>query len=442
MRKILLGTTAVVGLALAAPAAFAQGIAPGSGGQGQTLTPAPAPSIAGAGGLTVRLGGYFEFSGANIQDDNDRALRVNNSATATPPGAGAATHGQARRKNDFRNDMELAVFVDGRAANGMQYGAVLEMQMDNQANTTVDFDEMYGFLKGSWGEFRFGQEDSAASLLIVRAPAAGALGGDAVWDEFVSNAGLHAGSPYVTSGINDGNDATKVVYLSPQFFGFDFGVSYAANAGEGERVDTQRDRVGTTANPGGVVDNEISVALRYRGTIGAVGLQAGAGAMWADGPARTPTAEFESISAYFFGAQIAAYGFAIGGEYAFGKYNGASVGRTAIRKGLDDSNHWLAGATYTLGSVVLGAVYGNGTQDNGGTAAANLKERDHTVWGIGVLYNLAPGLGLYAAYNSIQDENVPIAAPNATSTANNIATFNGSNTRNIDVLMAGIRLAF
>jgi predicted porin len=427
MRKILLGTTAVVGLALAAPATFAQGIAPGSGTQGQTLTPAPAPSIAGAGGLTVRLGGYFEFSAANIQDDNDRATRL------------GAAHGQARRKNDFRNDMELNVFVDGSAANGMAYGAVLEMQGDNvTGGSGVDFDEMYGFFKGSWGEFRFGQVDSAASLISVRAPAAGALGGDAVWDEFVSNTGLFAGNPYVTSGINDGNDATKVIYLSPQFFGFDVGVSYAANSGEGERVDTQRDRVGTAANPGGVVDNEISVALRYRGTIGAVGLQGSAGAMWGDGPARTPTAEFESISAYFFGAQISAFGFAVGGEYAFGKYNGASVGRTALRKGLDDSNHWLAGATYTLGSVVLGAVYGNGTQDNGGT----LKDRDHTVWGIGVLYNLAPGLGLYAAYNSISDENVPTGIPTATSTAANLATFNGSNTRNIDVLMAGIRLAF
>jgi predicted porin len=422
MRKILLGTTAVVGLALAAPAAFAQGIAPGSGPQGQTLTPAPAPSIAGAGGLTVRLGGYFEFSGANIQDDNDRATRLN------------AAHGKARQRTDFRNDMELAVFVDGRAANGMQYGAVLEMQMDNQTNTTVDFDEMYGFMKGSWGEFRFGQEDSAASLLIVRAPAAGALGGDAVWDEFVSNAGLNAGSPYVTSGINDGNDATKVVYLSPQFAGFDVGFSYAPNAGEGERVDTQRDRLS--------LENEISAALRYRGTIGGVGLQLGAGAMFADPPAKTGTGatavEFESVSAYFFGAQLAAFGFAIGGEYAFGKYNGASVGRTAIRKGLDDSNHWLAGATYTIGSVVLGAVYGQGTQDNGGT----LKDRDHTVMGVGVLYNLAPGLGLYAAYNNVQDENIPIAAPNADSTDKNIATFNGSTTRNIDVIMAGIRLAF
>lgn len=422
MRKILLGTTAVVGLAIAAPAAFAQqGIAPGSGTQGATLTPAPTPSaLAGAGGLTVRLGGYFDFSGANIQDDNDRAARL------------GAAHGKARQRTDFRNDAELYVYVDGRAANGMQYGAVFDFQMDNVAGGTgtgVDMDELYGFIKGGWGEFRFGQEDSAASLLIVRAPGAGALGGDAVWDEFVSNQGLFS-SPYITSGINDGNDATKIVYLSPQFAGFDVGFSYAPNSGEGERVDTQRDRLG--------FENEISAALRYRGTFGGVGLQLGAAAMFADPQAKIPTAEFESVAAYFFGAQVAAFGFAVGGEYAFGRYNGASVGRTALRKGLDDSSHWLVGATYTLGSVVLGAVYGNGTQDNGGT----VKDRDHTVWGIGALYNLAPGLGIFAAYNSISDENVPIAAPNATSTNANLATFNGSNTRNIDIVLAGIRLAF
>ena len=435
MRKILLGTTAVVGLAIAAPAAFAQGIAPGSGTQGQTLTAAPAPGLAGVGGLTVRLGGYFEFSAANIQDDNDRAARA------------SLGDGKARQRNDFRNDLELVVFVDGRAANGMQYGAVFEFQMDNQSNTTVDLDEAYGFIKGGWGEFRFGAEDSAASLLSVRAPGAGALGGDAVWDEFIMQRGLASNSgPYVTSGINDGNDATKIIYLSPQFAGFDVGISYAPNGNEGERVD-----VGSTANVAQrdrtTLENEISAALRYRGTFGDVGLQAGAGMMFADAPANAvPTGgttattknNLESVTAYFFGAQVAAYGFALGGEYAFGRYFGASVGRNAVAKGLDDSSHWLVGTTYTLGSVVLGAVYGNGTQDNGGT----VKDRDHTVWGIGALYNLAPGIGLYAAYNSISDENIPTGAPTATSTDANLATFNGSKTRNIDVLMAGIRLAF
>lgn len=431
MRKILLGTTAVVGLAIAAPAAFAQSLTPGgSSTQGATLTPAPVPAaLAGAGGLTVRLGGYFEFTAANVQDDNDRATRA------------ALTDGKARQRNDFRNDMELNVFVDGKAANGMAYGAVLEMQMDgvNTSNsTTMNFDEMYGFMKGSWGEFRFGQEDSAASLMVVRAPGAGPLGGDGMWTNFVYSSGTNAN--YLTSGINDGNDSTKIIYLSPQFAGFDVGFSYAPNAREGEVQNDDRNRTDLT--------NEISAALRYRGTFGGVGVAVGAAAMWADPPAKTvsggaTTQEFESVNAYMFGAQLAAFGFALGGEYAFGSYNGASVGRTAQRKSttagvsdLDDSSHWLVGLTYTTGPLVFGGIYGNGSQDNGGT----LKDRDHTVWGMGVVYTLAPGLGIYAAYNNISDENIPTAAPVPGSTT--LATFNGSNTRNIDVLMAGIRLAF
>ena len=71
MRKILLGTTAVVGAALLAPAAFAQApvtVAPQGLGTGtqmgtQAITPM-SPAIAGAGGLQIRLGGYFDFSAA------------------------------------------------------------------------------------------------------------------------------------------------------------------------------------------------------------------------------------------------------------------------------------------------------------------------------------------------------------------------------------------
>lgn len=451
MRKILLGTTAVIGAALLSTGAMAQtplapsaapSLAPGQGAAGQTLTAAPAPRLAAAGGLTVRLGGYFEFSGALIQDDNDYARTRNN--------RGGVNNANARQRSDFRNDAELTVFVDGRAANGMTYGAVLEFQMDNVSDagtgTAVDMDELYGFVAfPNLGRIYFGQEDSAASLLAVRAPAAGALGGDAVWDEFINQQGLFS-SPYITSGINDGNDATKIGYLSPQFAGFDFGISFAFNSGEGERVGTQRDRVG--------IENEVSAAIRYRGTFGPVGFQAGFGAMRAD-PASQNAAgqplnpQPQTVEAYFIGAQIAAYGFAFGGEYSFGQYNGSSVGRTAMNAGLDNSWHYLIGATYTMGPVVFGAVFGQGEQDNGsavvGGVIRDLEDRKHTVWGIGVLYNLAPGLGLYAAYNNVNDDNIPTAAPRDArygAGGTTLASFNGQNTRTINIGMAGIRLAF
>jgi predicted porin len=441
MRKILLGTTAVQ----------------------------PTPSIAGAGGLTVRLGGYFAFTGGYVQDDWDRGRSRNSNS--------GVNNANARTRGDFRNDMELNVFIDGRASNGMTYGAVFEFQMDNAAvgaadGTTVSFDEMYGFITlPNLGTLRFGQEDSAASLLQIRAPASAALGGDAEWDEFVVQTGLF-GSPYLTAGINDGSDATKIIYLSPQFAGFDFGLSYAFNSNEGERTDVpnsasaQRDPTGANG-----WQNQISAALRYRGTFGAVGVQAGVGATFADSPTQNALGQPfaspgntgprpQSINAYTVGASITAYGFGFGAEYTFGQYIGSGPGNTAANAGLDNSSHYLIGATYTMGPLVLGAVFGQGFQDNGscrvgaantscgaGTAGTirNVDDRTHTIWGVGAAYNLAPGLVLFAIYNNINDENVPTSAPSDARYGGNgttLASFNGGNTRTINVGVAGIRLAF
>lgn len=468
MRKILMGTTAVVGAALIAPVALAQApvttrpglqqpqLAPGS----PVSTPvaaAPTPALAGAGGLSVRLGGFFDFQYGLVQDDWDYARSRN--FVAGGPTENVATGRNARSRTDMRNDLELHVFVDGRAANGMTYGAVLEFQMDNNnvgSGHMVDMDEAYGFISfPNVGTLRFGQEDNAASLLQVRPPASQSLGGDGEWWRFINNTGLPSSSNmYLLSGINDGNDATKVIYLSPQFAGFDFGLSYGANQSEGRRTDAQRDRL--------TAENEWAAAIRYRGTFGAVGVAAGFGAMSADAPRLnadgTPIAiRGQQIIAYTAGAAIRAYGFAFGGEFTWGQYNG-TVGRNALASGLDDSYHYMLGASYTLGPVVFGAVFGQAFQDNGTrvtrnaagavTSIRDIEDRTHTLWGVGAAYNLAPGLILYAYYNHINDENVANVTPSdgrylaGAATGTTLAQFSGSNTRTINVAAMGIRLAF
>ncbi|MBR0652427.1 porin [Roseomonas terrae] len=492
MRKILLGTTAVVGAALLAPGAFAQTTFGGGGaiGQGVTVPTAPGtvgvapeplnvgrqapatpvvvpptPAMSGAGGLSIRLGGYFAFAAGAVQDDWDRGRSRN---TVPANGTNAA---RARSRYDFRNDAELNVFVDGRTNNGLTYGAVFELQMDNVVatagdGTTVSFDELYGYIGiDGFGTFRFGQEDSAASLLQVRAPASQALGGDAEWDEFIVQTGLADSVPYIMSGINDGNDATKIIYLSPQFAGFDFGMSYSPNRNEGERTNiegntsqAQRDRTG--------LENELSAAIRYRGTFGPVGVNAGFGAQFASPPLLNGNGtaigiRAQNVSAYTAGLVLTGYGFSVGGEYTWGEYRGSAPAGSAVNAGVDGAKHYLLGATYTMGPLVFGAVFGQGWQGNGactigpantscgvGTAGTirNLDDRQQTLWGVGVAYNLAPGLVLYGLYNNINDENVPTSAPtNARYTGGagtNLASFNGSNTRTINVAVAGIRVAF
>jgi predicted porin len=473
MRKILLGTTAVVGLALVAPVANAQQARPAARPAAAPAAPPalPATSVAptgtaaaifqtpvgitGAGphgadgvpnrpstpttsGTVVRLGGFFDFSMGNVQDDADKGLARNTASS----GATATTAAQGRQRTDFRTESEINLYVDGVAANGMRYGAMFELQMDAMTTpagtgTGVDYDELYGFVKGGWGEIRFGQEDSAASLLQIRRPATLWMGDSDAWDEFV------VGSNYVMAGVGDGNDATKIIYLSPQFMGFDAGLSYAANRGEGEQTNIatsttsfQRDRLG--------LENEISAALRYRGTFGPVGVGASFVAQFADAASQQANgapiaAKDQNITTYAAGLLLRAYGFAVGGDYTWGNYR-TTPANGSIAQGIDGSEQWAVGLTYTIGALSLGANYSQGTQDNGGTVA----DRTQTYLGLGVAYVLAPGMTLFANYNQIEDENIPTAAPTraGATLANFGTTASPDRTRDITVLVAGVRVAF
>ena len=468
MRKILLGTTAVVGLALVAQAANAQQARPAARPAPAAAPAAPPPlpatsvapvgtaaatyqtpvGITGAGphgsdglpnrpetpttsGIIVRLGGFFDFSYGNVQDDADKAFVRNT--------AGSITTAKGRQRSDFRTESEINLYADGLAANGMRYGAVFELQMDAMTSTAgtgtgVDYDELYGFVKGSWGELRFGQEDSAASLLQIRRPGTLWMGDSDAWDEFLANSG------YIIAGVGDGNDASKIIYLSPQFMGFDAGISYAANRFEGEQStiptstsNFQRDYTGLT--------NEISAALRYRGTFGPVGVGASFVAQFADAGSLSANgapiaAKDQNITTYAAGLLLRAYGFAVGGDYTWGNYR-TTPANGSVAQGVDGSSQWAAGITYTIGALTLGGMYSQGTQDNGGTVA----DRTQTYMGLGAAYVLAPGMTLFANYNQISDENIPTAAP--TKTGAKLVSFGaGDNTRDITVLVAGVRIAF
>ena len=103
-------------------------------------------------------------------------------------------------KHDFSTDAEIHVFVNGKTANGLTYGAVVEIQFDNNegtvrsprrsytSKTMADIDEMYAFIASpTLGQLRFGDEDGPFGGLMnagfITNFGTGGVYGD--WQDFV-----------------------------------------------------------------------------------------------------------------------------------------------------------------------------------------------------------------------------------------------------------------
>jgi predicted porin len=225
-------------------------------------------------------------------------------------------------------------------------------------------------------------------------------------------------------------------------FGFDFGLSYAANGSEGENYYRPNAASNVTGpfqrDPNATIRNEISGAIRYRGSFGNVGVAAALSAQRADAPANNGfvgpngfVVGQQNPTAYQAGVNLSAFGFTLGGHYLWGKYAGDSFGRAPIRDGLSNSTNWTVGLTYVVGAFQVGAFYSKATRDNGPT----LNERRQQVMGVGAVYTLAPGLEMFANYTNIQNDNIANSAGNPTAYA-------AQRNRDLDVIIIGTRLAF
>ncbi|MFC7607765.1 porin [Teichococcus aestuarii] len=218
MRKILLGTTAVVGaVVMASTGAMAQGADPFR---------AAGPAMTSHRDLEVRLGGFFRFYYSNTDQDY-----LNNGT-----GTGAGRTGFNQGKSDFQEETEIHIVANGKAANGLRYGVAVEIQNDSvrratsgtNSKTSLDLDEVWGYVAGSFGQLRMGDEDNVWGLMSVGQIANFATGG--LDGDFYDS--LSGNSPAL-SQPSDAGDNTKIIYMSPQFAGFDFGASFAFNTGEG-----------------------------------------------------------------------------------------------------------------------------------------------------------------------------------------------------------------
>ena len=448
MRKLLLASAAILGatggLALAQTAPNPMSgkmVAPLSGGPASNnnnnawgIANTPTGSAAAGGNSFI-----YAPNAVAVPDPGTVVIRLNGRVhvelgahfTSVDKGVGANAGFKLNPVN-LSSYMRLYPGFDGRATNGLRYGASVELRENFGVPTapaaspsaysftqTVYVRRAFTYLASDQaGIVRFGQTDGVIGLFDNCVFTSGC------WDGGVGSfngGGMQGSAPSGATGIpfvwlaQAGTEYSnnKIVYLSPQFFGFDFGAQYAPNMGN------------SYANPGSCVQasstctsvssgndptrwlNQVGVGLRFQQTFGAVDVKAygfyetagkenltTAAYTVPSKAGLTSTFRYDNLSFYKAGVAITAMNTTFAADYIGGAVNGQLAMRPT---GGVDTNAVVTGVTYRNGPITLGAEFGV-VETQGDARLTGVSQRHEYEIAFGGAYNVAPGLTLVGEY--------------------------------------------
>lgn len=386
MKKLLLATSALVGLASTAALA--------GGGHAPA---AATPTSANAGALNVMVGGFINVEHSIADQDNNAG---NQGITSTNT-AGTT------RDTSFTNDAEIHITVAG-SAEDFDYGGVIELnaQIDSSdAESGDNADRVYIFAENDgFGRVEFGGNAGASQTLEIDASnIARATGGvEGNWWHYVDVDGISTTSgtnvtaetfilqPNLVAAELDqrGSDRSKITYYTPRFSGVQLGVSYTNDTGDLGSANSLSGRQNS-----GNFENVFGGGINFEQNFD--GLEVGLAAVGETGEAESST--LNDLSAYSLGGKVGMSGFSVAGNYADLGDSGLSTTATN-----DEQTLWTAGAAYENGPYGVSVTYLNSERPNA-TTATNNNELSNVV--VGADYQLAPGLTPYveAAFFELDD---------------------------------------
>lgn len=361
MKKILLGTTALVSAGLVAGPALA----------GDPLS----VSVSGS----VVTGFYVvdaDSVGTNSFQDTKVALVARN----------------------------IDIIAEGTLDNGMTAGVDAKMMLGSDWNglsatanpSDVTFRQLFAYLEGGFGRFEIGGVDGAAYKMHYTSP----------W--FVPGNGVDSANIY--NGVNSttnftrlttfslmATDANKITYFTPRFAGFQLGVSYTPDVGQSLTGPNGTNNLGVllSGSVTGSTTDVFEIAANYAGTIGGVDL--GVDGFYTDGDGNQPNTDPKE---YGFGASAGYMGFTLGGAWTkredvlgptnFGFGGFIPIASLAV-SGLEVET-WTVGLSYGTGPWTVGVAYLNSQVDVAGGGGPDGAESDF--WQVGGGYSLGSGVDL------------------------------------------------
>ncbi|QEX19910.1 hypothetical protein FRZ44_52250 [Hypericibacter terrae] len=370
MKLTLLSTTALISAGLAGFAASSRALADE--------------------GVQLGIGGYYASAAGLILEQTDKD--------------GSAGHNT--RDVVFRQDVE--VYFQGMTTldNGVTVGAVIQME-GQQSDDQID--EVYAYFQGGWGQIRFGSDDDATEQLGYLIPSASNIFGvDSPDFEFGNDHG---------NGFSNGNfqtndtlldisgDATKIIYFSPSFGGFNFAVSYAPDRRGEDSYSYWSGPGGTTlSNNTGQVQDVFSIALEFDQDFNGLGLASGVG--FAEGQWENPMPR-QGKTTWGMNAHLdlSYSGFTLGGSMAF-QNNYTTLGAGA------DFLIYGVGATYSWDLWTVGLAWSHGDYEY----ASRTDEDDLDIIEFTGRYDLGSGISLDAMVG-VNNLDTPASSPRSDYTA-------------------------
>jgi hypothetical protein len=314
MKKVLLGTTALLGAGLVASPAFA------------------------ADGIKLGVGGFFKEAYMVVFDDDSEGEL-----------------GNERNTDGFFNDAEVHFTGSTVLDNGLEVGARVELEGENDND---QIDEAWVYFSGGFGEVRIGSQDDALVGACLLPP-----GGTANFSAFspnqwgANNDAFAAGFPALTSnaaciGVDDKEDAQKIVYITPSFGGFQLALSYTPEGGAEDHIDGAGPHIGMPVNADGESRHDVAAYATYSYEGDGWGLNAGAGGSFTGHIEQQPGPDADERQFYQGDVNLTFGQFAIGAVIEY--YNNLFTLDTG-----DDVDAWVAGGgvAYTMDAWTFGAQY-------------------------------------------------------------------------------------
>jgi len=340
MKKVLLGTSALLGVGLLAGTAAA------------------------SDGVKLSLGGFMRsYYGMTFDDDSD------------------GESGHDRSLDGVGTDGEVYFLGDVTLDNGITVGTRIELEAEEDDD---QIDAAYVYFKGGFGDIRIGSLDGAASAMYMLPP-----GSSANFGPYSPNTIGSVASPGFFDPSAVGK-AQKIVYYSPNWSGFSFGVSYTPNSNtEDYNGDDDAQATFHPSRDANSLNHEAQLGLHYDFEGDGWGL--------ALGGAVTYSGDIEEHgdsdrTGYNVGANLSFGGLTVGAAFTY-----LDRDRFADSDDENSADLWVVGAglSYNVDAWTVGAGWAHLESDDDSNTAG---DQDATLDRVGVTgsYAMGPGIDLDA----------------------------------------------